>query len=112
MPMRVKGRFKGRFCTNLNIICICLTLFFLYFRSVSVSESLEQESIASGGPGSDVASQKSEASPISTPQTSKRKSIQGRKLRPKSIVDEAETPDLVMTSTQNVRILKISLTHM
>jgi len=70
-------------------------------RSVSVSESLEQESIASGGPGSDVASQKSEASPISTPQTSKRKSIQGRKLRPKSIVDEAETPDLVMTSTQN-----------
>ena len=77
-----------------------------------MSESLEQESIASGGPGSDVASQKSEASPISTPQTSKRKSIQGRKLRPKSIVDEAETPDLVMTSTQNVRILKISLTHM
>ena len=70
-----------------------------------MSESLEQESIASGGPGSDVASQKSEASPISTPQTSKRKSIQGRKLRPKSIVDEAKTPDLVMALTQNARII-------
>ena len=67
-------------------------------RSISVSESLEQESL---GPGSDVASQKSEsASPISTPQTSKRKSMQGRKLRPKSIVDDNDsTPDLVMTSS-------------
>merc|ERR1712223_211715 len=70
-------------------------------RSVSVSESLEQESLG-GGTGSDVASQKSEPSPISTPQTSKRKSMQGRKLRPKSIVDESETPDLVMTSTPNI----------
>jgi hypothetical protein len=73
-------------------------------RSVSVSESLEQE--GSLGHGSDVASQKSESSPISTPQTSKRKSIQGRKLRPKSVVDEdSGTPDLLntslMTSTPN-----------
>lgn len=73
-------------------------------RSVSVSESLEQESI---GHGSDGASQKSESSPISTPQTSKRKSIQGRKLRPKSIVDadSNETPDLVITSTPNTSSL-------
>ena len=74
-------------------------------RSVSVSESLEQESI---GHGSDGASQKSESSPLSTPQTSKRKSIQGRKLRPKSVVDDEANaaPDLlnssaVMTSTPN-----------
>ena len=70
-------------------------------RSVSVSESLEQESI---GPGSDGTSQKSESSPISTPQTNKRKSIQGRKLRPKSIVDDNEsTPDVVVnvSSTSN-----------
>ena len=69
-------------------------------RSVSVSESLEQESI---GHGSDGASQKSESSPLSTPQTSKRKSIQGRKLRPKSVVDEdansSSTPDLLNSST-------------
>ncbi len=51
-------------------------------RSVSVSESLEQESTSTHG--SDGASQKSESSPISTPQTSKRKCIQGRKMRPKS----------------------------
>lgn len=72
-------------------------------RSVSVSESLEQESISHG---SDVASQKSESSPISTPQTSKRKSIQGRKLRPNAQASlEEASPDLVMTSTPNTSSL-------
>ena len=59
-------------------------------RSVSVSESLEQESIT------DATSQKSESSPISTPQTSKRK-FQGRKMRP-SIAITDDSPDL-LTST-------------
>ena len=62
-------------------------------RSVSVSESLEQESMISG---SDATSQKSEPSPISTPQTSKRK-LQGRKMRP-SIAVVDDSPDL-LTST-------------
>ena len=62
-------------------------------RSVSVSESLEQESMISG---SDATSQKSEPSPISTPQTSKRK-LQGRKMRP-SITVVDDSPDL-LTST-------------
>ena len=61
-------------------------------RSVSVSESLEQESMT----GSDATSQKSESSPISTPQTSKRK-LQGRKMRP-SIAVVDDSPDL-LTST-------------
>ncbi len=84
-------------------------------RSVSVSESLEQEtlSISHVSASSDVGSQKSENSPLSTPQTSKRKSIQGRKLRPKSAADDrhedsptTSTPDLLnaMTSTPNASL--------
>ncbi len=55
-------------------------------RSSSISESLEQESVSISG-GGDGVSQKSESSPLSTPQTSKRKTLQGRKLRPKSVSD-------------------------
>ncbi len=67
-------------------------------RSSSTSESLDQESTSLGGgsanvscgasvSGGDGLSQKSESSPLSTPQTSKRKSLHGRKLRPKSHAD-------------------------
>lgn len=54
---------------------------------------------------SDATSQKSEPSPMTTPQTSKRKSMQGRRLRPKSVVDNelspsrSTPPDLLTTST-------------
>ena len=62
-------------------------------RSVSVSESLEQESMT------DATSQKSEPSPISTPQTSKRKlQVASRKMRPSISVADNASPDL-LTST-------------
>jgi hypothetical protein len=67
-------------------------------RSVSVSDSLEQQhtnspfDTSSTGAG-DAVSQKSEQSPLGTPQTSKRKSAHGRKLRPKSAATNADARD-------------------
>jgi len=64
-------------------------------RSTSVSESLERESLGggagAGSTGGDGVSQKSESSPLNTPQTSKRKSLhEQRKLRPRSVADRKE----------------------
>ena len=61
--------------------------------SVSETTSLDETGSGSGaGAGvgglGEVSSQKSEScSPLGTPQTSKKKTLQGRKLRPKSVVD-------------------------
>ncbi|XP_040574812.1 F-actin-uncapping protein LRRC16A isoform X1 [Lepeophtheirus salmonis] len=56
-----------------------------------------------GGSITDIASTKSESSPIHTPQTNKRKSLQDRKLRPKSVTDEnnilRHTPDILSSNT-------------
>lgn len=72
-------------------------------RSSSVSDSNEQETISlSGttgtGASGDATSQKSESSPIGTPQTNKRKSLHGRKLRPKSVADGAQEKDTSSSS--------------
>ena len=75
-------------------------------ETASLDETLSATgSGAGGGPGSgsggastDRLSQKSDScSPLGTPQTAKKKSIQNRKLRPKSVVDK-ESPDLVSSS--------------
>ncbi|TRY74733.1 hypothetical protein TCAL_01606 [Tigriopus californicus] len=60
-------------------------------------ESQDQESMSLS---SDVISQKSESSPLAKPQTSKRQSLHGRKLRPKSIVD-AQSKDSSISESIN-----------
>ena len=67
--------------------------------SVSETASLDETGSASGL-GGEASSQKSEScSPLGTPQTNKKRMLQGRKLRPKSVVDrEATQPDLLATS--------------
>ena len=72
-----------------------------------MSESLEvnqQETLSITTAGSDITSQKSEPSPLNTPQTSKR-AMTARKLRPKSVIDggnnneDKTTPDLLEASS-------------
>lgn len=72
-----------------------------------MSESLEvnQETLSITTAGSDITSQKSEPSPLNTPQTSKR-AMTARKLRPKSVIDGNEeknntTPDLLEASSRS-----------
>jgi Ran GTPase-activating protein (RanGAP) involved in mRNA processing and transport len=66
--------------------------------SMSETASMDETLSAAGsgfGIGGDGTSQKSEScSPLGTPQTSRKKSIQGKKLRPKSVVDKDSPPDL------------------